>query len=166
MKVKSMVFAILLLCLVMVGIKVALWNQPERAPDVTFMTITGEAISLRALQGNPVLLTFWATNCKSCLEEIPQLISLHNRFHQQGLQIIALSMHYDLPRRVVNLSKSRRLPYNVALDIGNEYATAFGDVQLIPYSVLISPAGYIDMQITGLLDIQPLTQRIEFFIQG
>ena len=166
MKVKPLIISVILVCFGLAGIGITVWRQPVAAPDATFTTITGETVSLKGLQGRPVLISFWATNCKPCLEEIPQLIQLHDTYHQQGLQIIAVSMHYDLPSRVVKISNSRKLPYKVALDIRNEHATAFGDVQLIPYSVLISPAGDIDMQITGLIDMQQLTQRIENFLKG
>lgn len=166
MKINNPVFGIILFFLGLVGLSVSIAFQPVSAPNVIFNTITGETVALKKLKGKPVLITFWATNCKTCIEEIPQLNQLYNNYHSQGLQIIAISMHYDQPSRVVNMSKARNIKYHVALDIRKEYAAAFGDVQLIPQTLLISPSGEIDMQITGLINMQQLTQRIEFFLQG
>ncbi len=55
----------------------ALWLGSNKkysfTPDTTFTTITGEHITLKALHGKPVLVTFWATSCASCVKEIPDL---------------------------------------------------------------------------------------------
>lgn len=130
------------------------------APEVTFSTITGKKIELAKLQGKPVLITFWATDCPSCIKEIPHLIDLYNQFHPQGLEIIAVAMYYDPPNHVVAMSKAKQIPYDVALDLKGAHAMAFGQVQLIPTTLLISPTGKIIMQKTGVLDKQRIEQLL------
>lgn len=156
--------------LIFVGLLIAiswsLFHKPEKAPDVDFKTITGDTMSLRSLQGRPVLVTFWATSCKSCIEKIPLLNNLYTTYHQQGLEMVAVSMHYDQPSRVVNFSRVRQIKYPVALDIQQQLAQAFGNIELIPTTLLISPTGYIDLKTIGLLDIKDYQQRIEHFLQG
>ncbi len=134
-------------------------NNP--APNVTFTTITGKKIKLNSLQGKPVIVTFWATDCASCIEEMPDLINLYNKFHSKGLEIIAITMYYDIPSHVVNMTKAKQLPYDVTLDLKAQYAAAFGQVELIPTTFLISPSGNIVMQKTGLFDISDMKQKIE-----
>lgn len=82
------------------------------APDSTFTTITGKRISLSQLRGKPVLVTFWATDCPSCLEEIPHLIDIYQHFHPLGLEIIAVAMIYDPPSRVVAMTQAMQIPYD------------------------------------------------------
>ncbi len=139
-------------------------NSP--APDVTFTTITGEKIQLADLQGNPVIITFWATDCASCIKEIPDLIDLYNQFHSKGLEIIAVAMYYDLPNHVVEMTKAKQLPYDVALDIDAKHAKAFGEIQFIPTTFLISPNGHIVMQKTGLFKVENIKREIEQFLNG
>jgi alkyl hydroperoxide reductase subunit AhpC len=58
------------------------------------------------------------------------------------------------------MSKSRDIPYHVALDIQAEAARAFGDVRLTPTSFLIAPDGRIVYQKTGEMDIARVRQDI------
>ena len=101
-------------------------TKPVAAPDVSFKTITNKTIQLKDLQGKVVLITFWASNCVSCIKDIPHFKSLYQDYHQAGLEIIAIAMNYDRPNYVVEASKRYQIPYDIALDLSNELATAFG----------------------------------------
>src|SRR5512136_1791045 len=48
---------------------------PERkeAPIFSLNSLDGKKISLSEFKGKPVLVTFWATWCESCKEELPVL---------------------------------------------------------------------------------------------
>ncbi len=151
----------LLLAFLLAG--AAWWLLPaaNSAPDVQFTTISGKKISLQALRGKPVLVTFWATDCPGCIKEIPHLISLYRQFHERGLEIIAVAMYYDPPNHVVEMARVRRLPYDIALDLRGSHARAFGNVQLTPSTFLISPQGSIVAQITGAFDFRQMQDSID-----
>ena len=144
----------------------ALNHVSAKAPDVTFTTITGKKIALKNLRGKPVVVTFWATDCPACIKEIPHLIDLYTQYHKQGLEIIAVAMYYDPPNHVVTLTEGRQLPYHVALDLKAEHAHAFGDVQLIPSTFLISPDGLISLKKTGTFEPTEIKTRIETTKKG
>lgn len=131
------------------------------APAVNFKTIKGETLSIDALQGKPVIVTFWATDCPGCIEEIPHLVSLHRQYKQQGLTIIAVAMHYDPPNHVLAMAKSKQLPYAIALDPNGQLARAFGEVQLTPTTFLIDRNSHIVMQKVGVFDLTDMQHRIE-----
>jgi peroxiredoxin len=155
------------LVFVPVFISIAVINHVStKAPDVTFTTITGKKIALNDLRGKPVIVTFWATDCPACIKEIPDLIDLYAQYHKQGREIVAVAMYYDPPNHVVTLTKDRQLPYNVALDLKAEHAHAFGDVQLIPSTFLISPDGLIALKKTGAFDPTEMKTRIETLTLG
>ena len=134
------------------------------APHVVFTSINGDKIELKKLQGKPVIVTFWATDCASCIQEVPHLIKLYQQFHRQGLEIIAVAMAYDPPSHVVSMTKLKQIPYPVALDLKGNHAQAFDNVQWTPTTFLISPTGAIVMKKTGLLDITDIQQRIKKFL--
>lgn len=138
----------------------SLWFWQSRtdgqAPNVVFKTITGQDLALQQLRGKPVLVTFWATDCRSCIEEIPQLLEMHT----QGLTIVAVAMYYDPPNHVLEFSKARQLPYAVALDMDGAHAQAFGNVQATPASFLIDPDGNIVWHRLGKFDPTDLQNRI------
>lgn len=113
-------------------------NTPD---EIVFKTITGETINLASLAGKPVLLTFWASDCASCLAEIPDLKQLYENYQAKGLIIIAIAMFYDPPDQVVAASKVYGLPYPVVLDPDGQLASAFGQVKLTPTHILIDRFG-------------------------
>jgi thiol-disulfide isomerase/thioredoxin len=144
-----------------------LWpGRYPKAPDVTFKTITGKAINLKTHLGKPVIITFWATSCPGCIAEMPHLIELYQDYHPRGLEIIAVAMFYDPPNRVVAMTRARKLPYDIALDLMAENARAFGDVKLTPTTFLIAPDGSIVLSKIGTLDIHRLKNRIENLLKG
>lgn len=161
----------LLIILLLIGICItSTWyifsqiNSP--APDLTFTTISGKKIELANLQGKPVIITFWATDCANCIKEIPDLIQLYRQFNPKGLEIIAITMYYDIPSHVVAMTNAKHIPYDVTLDLGGQYAATFGQVELIPATFLISPSGDIVMQKTGLFDIAKMKEKIEQLLIG
>lgn len=140
-----------------------LWTAPAAlkiAPDIGLMTLDGGELQLASLQGRPVLVTFWATTCNSCISEIPHLIELYDELAPQGLEIIGIAMDYDPPNRVLALRKARNIPYRVALDIHADAAHAFGNVRLTPTSFLIAPDGRIAHQRTGKMNMAALRKDI------
>jgi thiol-disulfide isomerase/thioredoxin len=140
--------------------------RADVAPETTFSTITGKKIVLSELRGKPVIVTFWATDCASCIQEIPQLIELYQQYHDKGLEIIAVAMDYDPPNHVIDMSKARQLPYHVALDMQAENAHAFGDVSLTPTTFLIAPDGAIALRKTGLFDLTEIKNQLLNFTKG
>ncbi|MGR8934345.1 MAG: peroxiredoxin family protein [Gammaproteobacteria bacterium] len=166
MKLKHGIIAFLVAAIVAAGAWVWLNLPAAPAPDVTFTTVTGKPIALKSLQGKPVLVTFWATDCPGCIEEIPHLIELYNVYHPKGLELIAVAMSYDVPSHVAAMRESKQLPYDIALDLKAEHAHAFGDVRLTPTTFLIGPDGRIQLQKIGAFDLDDMRIRIETLLQG
>jgi len=139
------------------------WILPapvKNSPDISLLTTDGEELRLADLRGNPLLVTFWSTTCQSCIREMPYLIELYNELAPQGLQIIAISMYFDPPNRVLAMQKARKIPYPVAIDIHADAARAFGDIRMTPTSFLIAPDGRIVYWKTGTMDLSKLRRDI------
>ncbi len=133
-------------------------------PDVIFKTIKNRDIALQDLRGQPVLINFWATDCPACLKEIPHLKALHHRYHKHGLEIIAVSMFYDPPSRVVAMSRAKNIPYNLALDLQGKHSLAFGHIRATPTTFLISPEGRIVYQTTGMFNVNTIETYLDKFL--
>jgi peroxiredoxin len=88
--------------------------------------INSKPIKLTDLRGKVVLLYFWGERCFGCVTHIPDLIDLHNKYHDKGLVIICIrgSMNsvQELKKEIGRLSKKawngRKIPFAVALDGG------------------------------------------------
>lgn len=158
------------IALSLVALAIGAWaflnpNFNNQAPNITLSTLTGEKISLKALQGKPTLLTFWATDCPGCIKEIPHLKALYQDYNAKGVNIIAVAMHYDRPDNVIAMTKEKQLPYKVALDPLAEASKAFGNVRLTPTSFLIAPDGSIAMQKIGEFSEADMRNRLDGFLE-
>lgn len=162
MKTKYRQFGLLLSLLILISCSKTITS----APDVTFTTITGQKIALKDLRGKPVIVTFWATDCPACIEEIPDLIDLYTQYHASGLEMVAVAMAYDPPSHVVDMTKAKQLPYNVALDLKSEHAEAFGGIMFTPSTFLIAPDGSVVTKKIGLFDLASMKTNIESLLKG
>jgi len=123
------------------------------APAVGFALLDGTRLTLAELRGRPVLVSFWATTCPPCVEELPDLIKLYNELHPKGFELIAVAMSYDPPLQVQRFARQHQIPYPIALDVEDKVLRAFGDLRYIPVAFLVSPDGHLVFRHTGKLDI-------------
>jgi thiol-disulfide isomerase/thioredoxin len=72
----------------------------QTAPDFTLQDLSGKKVSLNDYRGSTVLIDFWATWCSPCRSSIPELVELQDRYRDQGLVILGISV--DDPRQVNN----------------------------------------------------------------
>ncbi|MGH2567395.1 MAG: TlpA family protein disulfide reductase, partial [Bacteroidota bacterium] len=61
------------------------------APEFSFETIIGQKKRLSDFRGNFVLLDFWGSWCGPCVQEIPNLQQIYEKFGTRGLVMISIS---------------------------------------------------------------------------
>lgn len=117
-------------------------DAPIAVADFSLKSIAGGDVSLHeSLAKGPVLITFWATWCKPCLQELPKLDAMWADWSEQGLTTFAVSI--DKPRshgRVRAYTRSAGFGFDVLLDPNQE---AFRKLQgqSVPYLVLLDSSG-------------------------
>jgi peroxiredoxin len=136
-------------------------SSREAAPASRFLLLDGSTIDSSALQGKVTLVNFWATTCTSCVAEMPDLVRTHQKFQPRGFETIAVAMSYDPVEWVLNFSKTRQLPFRVALDHDGLLASSWGDVKLTPTTFLVDRQGRIVKRYVGPPDFAALHQLIE-----
>jgi len=75
-------------------------SSPKKAPDFTLKDLSGNEISLADHKGRVVLVDFWATWCPACRYAIPDLVRMQEKYADQGLVILAVSL--DDPAKANN----------------------------------------------------------------
>lgn len=112
------------------------------APDFRLNDLTGKTCYLNAeLKEKPVVLTFFATWCTPCKEEVPLLIDLHKSL---GNKITLLCVVVDPENidKVRNFSTALSIPYPMLLDEGRKVMDRYGLSEL-PATFLIDTKGKI-----------------------
>ena len=79
------------------------------APALVVTTLDGRNFDLAKLRGKVVLVNYWATWCAPCRKEMPKLDAFYKRYHDRGLEIIAISIDFDR-----DLDKARRMAQGVS----------------------------------------------------
>ena len=133
------------------------------APDFSLQDLSGQPLNLASYRGKVVLLDFWATWCTPCRAEIPRFVEFQDRYRDQGLQVIGISMD-DGPKPVLDFYREFKMNYPVAL--GNEkVAQAYGGVLGLPVTFLIDRDGRVAAKYVGEVQMATLEQGIESVLQ-
>ena len=150
----------MLLAVAVAALLVLLPLRVTPAPQVTFVSIRGEAVPA-APPGKVMLVNFWATDCAVCVREMPELVRLYERYRERGLEVVAVALKHDPPNYVIRFAEMNRLPFKVALDSLGEHARAFGGIRATPTAFLIDRRGNIVERIVGMPDFGKLNALIE-----
>ena len=146
MKLKILAAAAVLV-LAVAGTVVA--TQKPAAPDVAFTTLQGQRFHTADLRGQVVLVNFWATTCGVCIEEMPALKAMQDKFQARGYRTIAVAMDYDPPARVGAFVGLNPLPFTFVLDRDGSIARSFEGVRLTPTTYIVNKRGEIVQKLLG-----------------
>ena len=122
-------------------------NVPREAPGFTLKDLGGRDVSLHEFGGKIVLLDFWATWCPPCRKSIPELVSLQDRYEDQGLVVIGITL--DDPakasdRFLQGFKEKNRMNYPILRGGERVVRDYFGDERLgIPTMFVINRDGEI-----------------------
>jgi peroxiredoxin len=111
------------------------------APDFTLQTPAGESVSLRELQGQPVVLNFWATWCGPCRAEMPELQRLHERLAPAGVVVLGVNQG-EGPGAVAAYREELGVDFPTAMDQRLGVSRMYG-VNSIPKTFFIDRDGVI-----------------------
>lgn len=119
----------------------------KEAPDFTLDTPEGEAIALSDLRGNYVLIDFWASWCRPCRMENPNVVRVYNKYHDKGFEILGVSLDRTKTAWLQAIEKDGLTWKHVSdLKFWNSAAAQLYGVRGIPYTVLVDPKGNIIAQ--------------------
>lgn len=117
------------------------------APNFSAKDLAGNILALTDLRGKYVLIDFWATFCKPCRAEAPELINLYNKYKDKGIEFIGVADDDNrLEKWKAAIEKDGigiwkqvlRGHQNDKIDINELY-----NIQILPTKILIDPKGII-----------------------
>jgi len=165
--------AIGLAALLLIGFAWLVWGGPQRAsalasprprleqpaPAFALTLLDGRTVTLADWRGQTVLLTFWATWCPACAEEMPVLQAVWDAYRTHGVQVVGLA-YQDTRAAVEERRAGQRLDFPLALDEGERVARLYG-VTGVPETFLIGPDGRLRQVWIGAVDEATLRAQLD-----
>ena len=112
-------------------------GQP--APPLSLRALDGQTIATEALRGQVVLVTFWASWCAPCIEELPLLSAYAQQHAARGLRVLGFSL--DSPDGAAKMRAMAQPLHFPCGFLGSQYAGGYGRIWRLPVSFVIDRAG-------------------------
>jgi thiol-disulfide isomerase/thioredoxin len=133
-----------------------LWAHGAQA--FTLVDSNGKTHTLAQYKGKWVLVNFWATWCPPCLEEIPDLIALHEN-KKNNLVVLGVAMDYKDPKTVLQFAEQMMVSYPIILG-DSATAAQIGRLTGLPTTYLYNPQGKMVAYNVGALTRQAVENYI------
>ncbi|OIP01904.1 MAG: alkyl hydroperoxide reductase [Bacteroidetes bacterium CG2_30_33_31] len=120
-------------------------------PSVEVKTLDGKTFNTKDISndGKPIIISFWATWCKPCVQELSTIHDVYNDWQSEtGVKLIAISV--DNSRTSVNVNplvNGKEWDYEVYLDENGDFKRAMG-VNMVPHTFVLNGKGEIVWQHT------------------
>jgi thiol-disulfide isomerase/thioredoxin len=82
-------------------------------PDVNYIDTNGTAYTTQSLTGKVVVVNFWATWCKPCLREIPDLSKVYEKYKPKGLVMLGIMTDDPDHNQLLNFQSDNEMTYPV-----------------------------------------------------
>jgi len=115
--------------------------------------LDGKQHTLAPYAGKWIIINYWATDCPPCLKEIPEL----ERFHQEhkDTDAVVVGVNYEDIKLswLEDFVRSVKMTYPV-LRAEPGSATSFGEIKILPTTIIVSPEGEFMGAKAGAVDAE------------
>jgi thiol-disulfide isomerase/thioredoxin len=173
MKLRHVVFLYALTgCLPLAAAEQTLLVPGTEAPGFSLPTLSGNREALSVWNGSAlskphinktphtVIISFWATYCKPCLKEIPQLMEFASRYSAEPVKVFLVSIDKQGASKVRPYMQEHKFDLPVLLDPYAKTAERYG-VSALPALYVIAPDGIIRYAATGFKEGTDMVARLQ-----
>jgi peroxiredoxin len=116
----------------------------DRAPDFELPSLGGEMVKLSEISAQKaVLISFWATWCVPCPEEMKHVQRFYDQYKDAGFDVLAISIDgTKTVSKVKSFVQGRRFSFPVLLDTNNDVKRRY-QIKAVPTVYLLRPGGEV-----------------------
>src|SRR5205814_8902835 len=119
-------------------------NRPGlAAPEFTLKSLAGPEASLSDYKGRPALINFWASWCKPCRSEMPDIVAAYRAHQESGLEVLAINLtDQEGMKDIRKFVAEFQMPFPVLLDERGRVRRLYALIG-VPTSVRIGSDGVV-----------------------
>ncbi|PKM20968.1 MAG: TlpA family protein disulfide reductase [Gammaproteobacteria bacterium HGW-Gammaproteobacteria-15] len=115
--------------------------QAQAAPDFTLKALDGNNLRLAEQRGDIMLINFWASWCGPCIQEMPALDKLAQKYQMLGVQVWGVNVENDSSAAKAYLSKVL-VAFPILFDVDNSVSKDYR-VEAMPTTVILDKDGKV-----------------------
>ena len=120
-------------------------KEGETFPHFTGADLNGVAVDTKTFAKKLLLIDFWSVYCSSCIQEMPHIVNLYEKYKDKGLQCVGIDLDPLMPAAKVKKfleGQSFPMPYPNVQDTKRQVMGLLG-VSMLPTTILVDPAGVV-----------------------
>ena len=145
---------------------VSSFSQNRTLPSVKVKNLKGSLVNIQTIEndGNPIVISFWATWCKPCKKELNAIAEVYEEWQDDtGVKLVAISIDDSRSSsKVKPYVNSSGWEYEIYLDPNRDLSRSLG-VSTVPHTFLLDGDGNIIWEHRGYIegDEEELLEQIE-----
>jgi len=117
------------------------------------------SIDSNTYKGHWVLINYWATWCKPCYEEIPQLNKFYLKHKKQGIIVLGINFDGISQKQLQQFARKQKINYSLVVrDPQKQFH--LDDIATLPMTFIISPEGKVTKYLLGPQTVTSLEENL------
>jgi thiol-disulfide isomerase/thioredoxin len=137
----------------------------KHAPNLDFKDLEGHSQKLDSTRGSITVISFWATWCVPCREELPRFSALNQEYASKGVRFLAISVDETKDRNKIQPFLQKQ---NISLDVwvgGNiDVLNRLGLGNVVPGTLILDKDGEIMGRIMGEAQDVDIRTRLDWLL--
>jgi thiol-disulfide isomerase/thioredoxin len=131
------------------------------SPGFTTQDLAGKKVGLADFGGRPVLLSFWATWCTVCRDELPALERLQDSYRASGFAVLLVNYRETNTDRMRQYLSDLQVKLEAVVDPEGAIAGAYGVDVGLPVNVVSDRSGNVSRILVGAVPIGTIESAIK-----